>query len=160
MYDYIRMDSPIGALTLAAVDEKLIAVVKDGQIYHDDHLKGEGREIETPALTKAREYLEAYFDGKDPDFSDLDISLSGSPFQMRVWKDLLRIPYGKTVSYGELSAGLGSSPRAVGNAVGRNPLLIIIPCHRVLGSKGDLRGYAAGIDAKKYLLELEAAASV
>lgn len=155
MYDYIRYASPLGTLTLAAEGGALTALVIEGQKYEDRHLAGEGRERETPVLHKAREWLDRYFAGEASDGAELPLSPKGTAFQQRVWRELLTIPYGRTESYGSLAARLRSSARAVGSAVGRNPLSIIIPCHRVLGSDGSLYGYAGGLENKKKLLRLE-----
>ena len=100
------------------------------------------------------DWLEEYFRGKEPTIK-VKLAPEGTPFQKRVWEELLTIPYGETLSYGELAKRLGSSPRAVGSAVGRNPISLMIPCHRVLGSDGSLTGYAGGIERKKFLLEQE-----
>ena len=108
----------------------------------------------SPALSAALCWLEEYFRGKEPTIK-VKLAPEGTPFQKRVWEELLTIPYGETLSYGELARRLGSSPRAVGSAVGRNPISLLIPCHRVLGSDGSLTGYAGGIERKKFLLEQE-----
>ena len=155
MYDYIRYSSPLGMLTVAAENGALTALVIEGQKYADRHLAGEGREGETPVLHRARCWLDDYFAGKNPDASALPLSPKGTAFQRAVWQELRKIPYGETESYGALAARLGSSARAVGSAVGRNPLSIIIPCHRVLAADGGLTGYAGGLENKKKLLRLE-----
>lgn len=155
MYDYIRYDSPLGTLTIAAEDEAVTALVIDGQQYEDRHLAGEGEECETPVLHAARLWLDAYFAGKNPDVSAIPLSPKGTGFQKRVWQELLSIPYGKTNTYGTIAKRLGSSARAVGSAVGHNPISVIIPCHRVLGADGNLTGYAGGLENKEKLLRLE-----
>ena len=155
MYDYIRCSSPLGTLTVAAEGDALTALVIEGQKYEARHLAGEGRERETPVLRQAKAWLDRYFNGERPDPAELPLSPKGSAFQQRVWRELLNIPYGQTESYGGIAARLGSSARAVGSAVGRNPLSIIVPCHRVLGSNGSLCGYAAGLENKEKLLKLE-----
>ena len=155
MYDYIRYDSPLGMLTVAARGEALTALVIDGQRYAERHLAGEGRERETEPLNRARLWLDAYFAGERPALTTLPLRPAGTAFQQAVWRELLKIPYGETRSYGELASGLGSSPRAVGGAVGRNPLSVFIPCHRVLSADGSLTGYAGGLENKKKLLCLE-----
>ena len=110
-------------------------------------------------LAAARRWLDAYFAGERPDVAGLPLAPRGTAFQRRVWSALLAIPYGETRTYGELAAALGSSPRAVGSAVGKNPISVIVPCHRVLGADGSLTGYAGGLDRKRAILELEAACS-
>ena len=155
MYDYIRYDSVLGPLTIAARGAALTALVIEGQRYAEIHLAGEGNEKETVVLRRARNWLDRYFASLRPDPSELSLCPKGTPFQQRVWHELLTVPYGQTESYGSLAARLGTSARAVGGAVGRNPLSIIIPCHRVLGSDGGLCGYAGGLDNKKKLLQLE-----
>lgn len=155
MYDFIRYPSPLGMLTVAAEGEALTALVIDGQKYAERHLAGEGREQETPVLRTARRWLDAYFAGQAPDGAYLPLSPRGTVFQQTVWQELRKIPYGQTESYGALAMRLGSSARAVGGAVGRNPLSILIPCHRVLAADGSLTGYAGGLENKKKLLRLE-----
>ena len=155
MYDYIHYDSPLGRLTIAAEGEELTALVIAGQKYEARHLAGTGRERETPVLRKTADWLDRYFAGERPDPAELQLAPKGTAFQQRVWRELLLIPYGKTESYGSLAARLGSSARAVGSAVGRNPISVIIPCHRVLGADGGLCGYAGGPENKKKLLTLE-----
>ena len=107
-------------------------------------------------LEEATRQLRAYFDGKLAGF-DLPLAPRGTPFQQRVWKALLDIPYGRTASYGEIAAVINEpgKARAVGAANGQNPIAIIIPCHRVIGSHGELVGYGGGLDTKRWLLELE-----
>ena len=108
----------------------------------------------SPALSAALCWLEEYFRGEEPKI-EITLNPEGTAFQKRVWRELLTIPYGETLSYGALAKRLGSSPRAVGAAVGRNPISLLIPCHRVLGSDGSLTGYAGGVERKKFLLEQE-----
>jgi methylated-DNA-[protein]-cysteine S-methyltransferase len=111
-----------------------------------------------PILEEARSQLQAYFAGRLRDF-DVPLVLKGTPFQQRVWEELQRIPYGETRSYAELAASVGSprAIRAVGTANGRNPIAVIVPCHRVINTGGGLGGYATGLDHKRWLLDLEAA---
>ena len=155
MYDYIRYSSPLGMLTVAAENGALTALVIEGQKYAERHLAGEGRECETPVLHRARCWLDDYFAGENPDASALPLSPGGTAFQQAVWQELRKIPYGETESYGAVAGRLGSSARAVGSAVGRNPISLIIPCHRVLAADGGLTGYAGGLENKKKLLRLE-----
>jgi methylated-DNA-[protein]-cysteine S-methyltransferase len=104
-----------------------------------------------------RRQLSEYFDGERDEF-DVPLAMTGTPFQRRVWQALQRIPYGETTTYGELARRLGrpSASRAVGLANGRNPIAVIVPCHRVIGSDGSLTGYGGGVERKRLLLELEA----
>ena len=112
---------------------------------------------ETPLIKETSKQLTEYFDKKRKKF-DLPLAFNGTDFQVKAWKALLLIPYGKTCSYGELASKIGNPKacRAVGNANNRNPLHIVVPCHRVIGHNGSLTGYAAGLDVKRLLLELEA----
>lgn len=111
---------------------------------------------ETPLLAEAARQLDAYFAGKRRSF-DLPLSLQGTPFQKEVWQALLTIPYGQTCCYGDIAAKVGrpKASRAVGMANHNNPVIIIVPCHRVVGKDGSLTGYGGGLDVKQYLLELE-----
>jgi O-6-methylguanine DNA methyltransferase len=115
-----------------------------------------GLVLDPAALVPVRRQLEEYFDGGRREF-DLPLDLRGTPFQLRVWAELQRIPYGSTISYGELARRLGNPnlTRAVGAANGANPVSIVVPCHRVIGADGSLTGYGGGLDAKRRLLELE-----
>ena len=111
----------------------------------------------SPVLLAARCWLDAYFAGERPGVADVPLAPRGTAFQRRVWDALLAIPYGETRTYGELAVALGSSARAVGSAVGKNPISVIVPCHRVLGAGGSLTGYAGGLERKRALLALERA---
>ena len=153
--------SPLGKILLAADEVGLRGLRFDGQKYFARDLPDERTEKETPALSEAKRWLDLYFDGQEPDFLP-PLHPVGTPFRQAVWEILLRIPYGKTVTYGEISKQLADrmglesmSAQAVGGAVGHNEISIIIPCHRVVGSGGNLTGYAGGIDRKIKLLELE-----
>ena len=135
----------------------------DGQKYFARDLPSECTERETAVLSEAKRWLDIYFSGKEPDFMP-PLHPVGSQFRQAVWKILLQIPYGKTVTYGDISKQLAKqmgldrmSAQAVGGAVGHNEISIIIPCHRVVGTGGSLTGYAGGIDKKVKLLELERA---
>lgn len=158
-------ESPLGKMLLAADDTALTGAWFYGQRYFARGLEGAEKDAETgeladsPVLLAARRWLDAYFAGERPDAADVPLAPRGTAFQRRVWNALLAIPYGETRTYGELAVELGSSPRAVGAAVGRNPVSVIIPCHRVLGADGSLTGYAGGVDRKRALLELEQATS-
>jgi methylated-DNA-[protein]-cysteine S-methyltransferase len=154
---YTTMDSPLGALLLVADDEgrltSVLAPETKGRISAPDPAW-----TEDPApFAAAVEQLTAYFSGDLKEF-DLPLAPHGSEFRRRVWDALDDIPYGSTVSYGEVAAAAGKSPsavRAVAGAIGANPLLIVRPCHRVVGANGSLTGFAAGLDAKRLLLQLE-----
>ena len=154
-------ESPLGKILLAADDVGLIGAWFYGQCYFARGLEGTEKNAETgepadsPVLLAARLWLDAYFAGECPGVAGLPLAPRGTAFQRRVWGALLAIPYGETRTYGELAAELGSSPRAVGAAVGRNPISVIVPCHRVLGADGSLTGYAGGLARKQALLELE-----
>ena len=158
-------DSPLGKMLLAADDDGLAGAWFYGQRYFarglEDAEKNERRGVpfDSPVLLAARRWLDAYFAGERPDAADVPLAPRGTAFQRRVWDALLAIPCGETRTYGALAAVLGSSPRAVGATVGRNPISVIIPCHRVLGADGSLTGYAGGLERKRALLELETACS-
>jgi methylated-DNA-[protein]-cysteine S-methyltransferase len=124
--------------------------------FKEKGIKGDWKTTKTPLIEKAAQQLGEYFDGKRKKF-DLPLALNGTEFQVKVWKALLDIPYGKIKSYGELAAMTGNpkASRAVGMANNRNPLVIIVPCHRIIGSDGSLTGYAGGLELKQKLLELE-----
>ncbi|MDM0074466.1 methylated-DNA--[protein]-cysteine S-methyltransferase [Variovorax sp. J2P1-59] len=153
-----HIDSPLGGVTLAATDKGLAGMWFDQQRHWPD-MTGWQADANHPVLLEAAAQLVDYFAGRRKQF-DLPLDLShGTAFQQSVWKALLAIPVGQTTSYGALSAGVGNpaAVRAVGAAVGRNPISVIVPCHRVLGSDGSLTGYAGGLDRKTALLELEGA---
>lgn len=117
--------------------------------------RGMSSNRDNPIIAEAIRWLDLYFAGNRPDFMPA-LHAQGSPFQRRVWRELLNIPYGATATYGDIARRVGCrSAQAVGQAVGRNPIAIIVPCHRVVGSNGSLTGYAYGLDLKKRLLELE-----
>jgi len=147
---YITTNSPVGPLTLFEHDGKIVAV--------EWGWPPETIEPPSPLLECARDQIEAYFDGRLKEF-DLPLDPAGTPFQKKVWQALAAIPFGATRSYAELAAELGTAPRALGGACGRNPLPILIPCHRVLATKGGMGGYSGmdGIETKRFLLTLEGA---
>ena len=149
-------DSPLGDITLASDGRALAGLWYDGQKYFGSTLGPlTSLPAQLPVFDEACRWLDIYFSGREPDFIP-PLSLRGTPFQQRVWKELLTIPYGQTVTYGELARRLGCrSAQAVGGAVGRNPISIIVPCHRVIGTNGSLTGYAGGLDRKQALLRLE-----
>jgi len=151
-------NSPLGTMTLAASPQGLCGVWFDGQQHQPDPQQWEFNPTH-PVLQAACQQLTAYFAAQAARFElPLDLSL-GTPFQQSVWERLRAIPYGVTQSYGEIARYLGqpAASRAVGAAVGRNPLSIIVPCHRVVGSNGALTGYAGGLERKIALLQLEKA---
>lgn len=158
----VDYESPVGKLTLAADEKALVGLWMEGQRYFGSSLQVETmcHEI-VPVLGNAVSWLDAYFAGGKPALENVPLSLQGTDFQLSVWKALCTIPYGKTSTYGAIARQLSDeldrnvSPRAVGNAVGHNPISIIIPCHRVVGSNGSLTGYAGGLERKEYLLQLE-----
>ena len=150
--------SPIGGITLASDGKALVGLWFDGQKYFAAGLAPvheERQDLEIFAET--RRWLDIYFSGKNPDFLP-NIALRGSEFRKAVWRKLLEIPYGQTTTYGALARSMNcKSAQAVGGAVGHNPLSLIVPCHRVVGTGGKLTGYAGGIDKKEWLLHMEGA---
>ncbi len=148
--------SPLGPLTLTASDGFLTGIIMDGQRHapppSPDHRPDD------QWFTDIAEQIDAYFAGDLSSF-DVPLRMTGTEFQRRVWSELQAIPYGETVSYGELARALGSpgAVRAVGLANGRNPITIIVPCHRVIGADGSLTGYGGGLERKAWLLDHEAA---
>ena len=145
--------SPVGNLLLTCTDQGLTGIYMDRELPQMPE--------EHPILHQTKRWLDAYFRGTDP-VADMPLAPEGTPFQQQVWQLLLDIPYGETVSYGELAkkmaAVLGKekmSAQAVGQAVGKNPISILIPCHRVVGTKGQLTGYAGGLETKIWLLRHE-----
>ena len=152
-----KVSSPLGPLTLAAKGGALIGLWLENQRYFRAGVPSDAPIAPQAApFPQARAWLDAYFAGLHPPV-DFPLRPQGTAFQRRVWQALTAIPYGKTASYGQLALALRSSARAVGSAVGRNPLSILIPCHRVLGADGSLTGYAGGLENKKRLLRLEGA---
>ena len=154
-------ESPLGDILLAADESGLTGLWFEGQKYFANTLPGEHSSRETPVLTETKCWLDVYFSGKEPDFTP-PLHPAGSEFRHAVWQILLEIPYGKTITYGEIAHRMGElrntshmSAQAVGGAVGHNEISIIIPCHRVVGTNGSLTGYAGGIDKKISLLEME-----
>ena len=157
----LHYDSPLGGILLAADEVGLTGLWFDGEKYFADTLDPEHKAQETPILREAKRWLDVYFRGQEPDFTP-PLHPIGSPFRQEVWALLLQIPYGQTTTYGalakqlaEINGGKRISAQAVGGAVGHNPVSIIVPCHRVVGTNGSLTGYAGGIDKKAKLLTLE-----
>ena len=160
-------DSPLGGITLASDGHALTGLWFDGQKHFAATLTNESSEdSDLPVFEHTKKWLDLYFSGECPDFTPL-LAPKGTTFQQEVWRLLLAIPYGKTVTYGEIVKHLVEtfhetslpkqhmSAQAIGGAVGHNPISLIIPCHRVIGANGSLTGYAGGLERKKYLLELE-----
>ena len=159
--DFIQYyGSPLGRILLASDGETLTGLWFEGQKHFGSTLSGDETERALPVFDEAVRWLDAYFSGGDPGRLP-PLAPRGTDFQRAVWALLTEIPYGRTVTYGELAAALEertgrpASPRAVGGAVGRNPISILIPCHRVVGADGSLTGYAGGLKRKKALLSLE-----
>ncbi len=149
--------SPLGPILLAADETGLTGLWFEVQKYFPSFSGVDYQEKETPVLTETVRWLDVYFSGKDPGFLP-PLHPQGSPFRQTVWDILLTIPRGQTMTYGEIARRLGvHSAQAVGGAVGHNPISILIPCHRVVGSDGSLTGYAGGLDRKTRLLQLEGA---
>jgi methylated-DNA-[protein]-cysteine S-methyltransferase len=163
MHAHVIIDSPIGPLTLVAADGKLTGLYLDtprsGSRRHQPTAETLGLPGDPAAgpFAAAADQIAAYFAGGLTEFS-LPLDPAGTPFQRRVWAGLREIPYAKTWSYGQLAAHIGSpaAVRAVGLANGQNPIAVVIPCHRVIGSDGSLTGYGGGLERKRYLLDLEA----
>lgn len=156
-------DSPIGKLLLAERDGGLAGVWMEGQKYYPVSFREEAEENpDAPLLKQTRRWLERYFNGEKPLISELRLSPAGSEFRREVWNILCEIPYGEVATYGEISRKIAAkrglprmSAQAVGGAVGHNPISVIIPCHRVVGTDGNLTGYAGGIEKKVKLLTHE-----
>lgn len=157
-------NSILGKLTIASDGENIIGLWIEGQKYFEDTIKNENiiKKDNLEIFVKTKDWLDRYFRGKRPDIKELKLSPKGSEFRKNVWKILCKIPYGQTITYGKIAKEIATlmnkksmSAQAVGNAVGHNPISIIIPCHRVVGINGSLTGYAGGIDKKIKLLELE-----
>lgn len=158
-----RYISPVGKLLLAAGDDKLIGLWMENQKYFPNSIQWpENESPEHSVLAQTRDWLDRYFAGQKPSPRELNLAPEGSDFRRAVWDILCEIPYGQTRSYRDISRELAvklgrehMSAQAVGGAVGHNPIGIIIPCHRVLGSDGSLTGYAGGLEKKRWLLRHE-----
>ena len=150
--------SPIGIISLVADDHYLYGIWVEAQSYFERGLSVDNLvEVEShPILNQIASYLDAYFKGQDQDLSQLPLAPVGSDFEKRVWNYLRGIPFGQTVTYGQIAKDLHvASPQAIGGAVGRNPWSILVPCHRVLGAGNRLTGFASGIEKKACLLKHE-----
>ncbi len=153
--------SPLGTILLTADESGRLTGLRFGTnklaLFADEACN----ENTLPVLKRTAQWLDLYFSGREPDF-EIPLHFTGTDFQQEVWQILCTIPYGKTLSYGDIAQRLAQkqgisrmSAQAVGGAVGRNPIAILVPCHRVIGADGSLTGYAAGLDRKKALLRLE-----
>lgn len=149
-------DSPFGSITLASDGASLVGLWFDGQKYFAATLEEEHEQKSLPVFQETRRWLELYFSGKNPDFLP-PLAPKATPFRKKVWDVLLSIPYGETMTYGAIARRIGmeKAAHAVGGAVAHNPISVIVPCHRVVGTSGSLTGYADGIDKKVQLLTLE-----
>ncbi len=145
---YYGYNTKFGKIYISADEKNILEISFNKPNY---------RTQETPLIKRAFSELEEYFNGQRKTF-DLPLKLEGTEFQKKVWQELIKIPYGKTISYKELATSVGNEKacRAVGLANNKNKIMIVIPCHRVIGSNGDLTGYAGGLNIKKQLLDLEA----
>ncbi|GHT22398.1 methylated-DNA--protein-cysteine methyltransferase [Bacteroidia bacterium] len=156
-----KYDSPLGGITLASDGESLTGVWFDGQKYFGYTLSPKTEDKQLPVFEKAKKWLDCYFGGSEPNFK-LPVKMYGSEFRMAVWEILQHIPYGQLTTYGEIAAKIAQkrgvakiSAQAVGGAVGHNPVSIVVPCHRVVGTSGSLTGFGGGIQRKIDLLKLE-----
>lgn len=154
--------SPLGGMTLVSDGTALVGLYFDGQKYAAEGLDATRTQKNLPIFEEARRWLDVYFSGRKPDFTP-PTAPAGTAFQQSVWEILRTIPYGETTTYGEIAqrieqnTGRRMSAQAVGGAVGRNPISILIPCHRVIGADGSLTGYAGGLYKKGSLLRWEGA---
>jgi methylated-DNA-[protein]-cysteine S-methyltransferase len=163
MYYSTTYPSPIGTITLACDGNNLVGLWHEGQRYHGKTMPEEIVEKnDMPIFDAAKRWLDRYFAGERPTISELPLAPRGSEFRQGVWDILCEIPYGEVITYGDIAKKMAvkmnkkrMSSQAVGGAVGHNPISIIIPCHRVVGSNGSLTGYGGGIGTKIKLLELE-----
>ncbi|MDR1397612.1 MAG: methylated-DNA--[protein]-cysteine S-methyltransferase [Desulfarculales bacterium] len=165
MYYSTAYRSPLGLITLACDGDSLVGLWLERQKYHGNTIPETMTEKDDmPVFGIVKKWLDRYFAGEKPSVSELPLAPIGGDFRQDVWKILCKIPYGELVTYGDIAKKMAlkmdkksMSSRAVGGAVGHNPISIIIPCHRVVGSNGSLTGYAGGIDVKTKLLKLEGA---
>ena len=162
VYYTAQYESPLGSIGLACSDEALVSLWLPGQAHFGKGAQPVPSPDAHPILDQAARWLDRYFTGERMAVAELPLAPEGTPFQQVVWKLLLEIPWGQTATYGELAAKAAAilgkarmSAQAVGQAVGANPIAIIIPCHRCLGAKGRLTGYAGGLHLKRKLLDME-----
>lgn len=153
---YKDIPSPVGLIRIIASDRGLVAVIWEGENYKRTKLSVPVKDENHPILLQTEKQLNEYFENKRTSF-DIPLDFNGTEFQVRVWEALLKIPYGVTKTYGELAKILGDikAVRAVGGALNKNPISIIVPCHRVVGASGKLVGFAGGLENKSILLDLE-----
>ena len=156
-----KYNSPLGGITIASSGEAITGLWFEGQKYFGDTLPEQYEEKKLPVFEEAKRWLDIYFQGKEPDFMP-PLLMETTPFRKAVWEIMLEIPYGKTMTYGEIAERIARqkgiarmSAQAVGGAVGHNSISLMIPCHRVVGTNGSLTGYAGGIDKKVKMLTLE-----
>ena len=156
MIRFARYESPLGPMFATAEEDGITHIEFVGAKYAPEARADWIEDPQAPDLAACGMQLAEYFAGKRTEF-DLPLAPQGSDFQQRVWREIARVPYGKTISYGELAARAGApgQARAAGAATGRNPVSLVIPCHRIVGSDGSLTGYAGGLERKRELLELE-----
>lgn len=160
--EYIHYyDSPLGRIALTGEDEALTGLYLEGQKYSKEASSERREEKMLPVFREADKWLDIYFSGKEPDFTP-PLSMKTTPFRKAVWEIMLTIPFGQTMTYGEIAEKIAKqkgivkmSAQAVGGAVGHNSISLMIPCHRVVGTGGSLTGYGGGIDKKVWLLKLE-----
>ncbi|MGV3616481.1 MAG: methylated-DNA--[protein]-cysteine S-methyltransferase [Fimbriimonas sp.] len=159
-YVFKTIESPVGGLKLVAREGKLVAILWEDDRPNRVRLGPMIESEDDPTLREVERQLGEYFRGERRDFA-LDLDFAGTDFQKRVWNALVAIPYGEIKTYRQIATELGNpnATRAVGAANGRNPISIVAPCHRLIGTAGDLRGFAGGLAAKEYLLRLEGKAS-
>lgn len=164
MYYSVYRNSPLGDITVGCSDTGLNGLWFENQKYIDKTMPKDRQEKITPLIEMTFEWLEKYFDSAMPDVNKLPLQPYGGEFRLEVWRLICEIPYGQTATYSQIAKRLCKrmgkermSAQAVGNAVGHNPIGIIIPCHRVIGSDGSLTGYAGGLDKKAWLLSHEGA---
>ncbi|MDL2298335.1 methylated-DNA--[protein]-cysteine S-methyltransferase [Synergistaceae bacterium OttesenSCG-928-D05] len=163
MYYSTTYTSPVGVITLACDGDNLVGLWMEGQKYHGDTILEEMiPKNDIPIFDTAKKWLDRYFAGEKPAVSELPLAPIGGAFRQEVWRILCEIPYGEVITYGDIAKKMAvklnkqsMSSQAVGGAVGHNPVSIVIPCHRVVGSSGSLTGYAGGVGIKKKLLELD-----
>lgn len=156
MYYSTDYSSPIGEILIVSNGEAIVGLWFYFQKYFMAGIDDTVPDDDLPIFKKVKKFLDDYFKGLNPRI-DFRLEPKGSEFRKKVWKILMEIPYGETLTYGEIASKISSkmSAQAVGGAVGHNPISILIPCHRVVGTNGKLTGYAAGLDKKKELLKIE-----